>query len=148
MSSGRFPVTTTPDVLANLKASVKTALDSLDAAFPALPPRVVPDGQGGAWVEYIDMPLGAPFEQDSTFVVFLLPFNLPGSDIYPMFVRPDLTRLDGQSLGQAFQVTQLSWPGEPLPRSVVQLSRRTRGAFAAQTAAQKLIKVLEWMLTT
>ena len=141
-------MTTTPDVLAGLKASVKAALDSLDAAFPSVSRRVVPDGQGGAWVEYIDMPLGAPFAQDSTFVVFLLPFNLPGSDIYPMFVRPDLTRADRQSLGQAFQATQLSWPAEPVPRPVVQVSRRTRGSFAAQTAAQKLVKVLEWMLTT
>ncbi len=107
--------------------------------------RVVSDGQGGAWVEFKDLPLGPPYTQELTFMVCLLPFNLPGSDIYPMFVRPDLTRLDGQPLGQAFQVTQLAWPGESAPRPVVQVSRRTRGAFAAQTAAQKVCKVLDWM---
>jgi hypothetical protein len=131
-----------------VKSSVRDALDSLGAAFPSVSRQVVPDGQGGAWVEYTDMPLGEPYAQGSTFVVFLLPFNLPGSDIYPMFVRPDLSRLDGQPLGQAFQLTQLSWPGEPTVRSVVQVSRRTRGAFATQSAAQKLTKVLEWMRTT
>src|SRR5687768_11603623 len=103
--------------------------------------RVVPDGQGGAWVEFTNMPLGPPYAQDATFVVVLLPFNLPGSDIYPMFVRDDLSRLDGQPPGQSFQVTQLAWPGDPEPRPVVQVSRRTRGSFAAQTAAQKVSKV-------
>jgi hypothetical protein len=141
-------VTTTPEVGALVKASVKAALESLESAFPALPMRIVPDGQGGAWVELTDVPLGPPFAQESTFLVFLLPFNLPGSDIYPMFARADLTRLDGQPLGPAFQVTQLTWPGEAGARPVVQVSRRTRGAFASQTASQKVLKVLEWMRTT
>ena len=148
MSSGRSPVTTTPEVAALVKASVRAALESLEQAFPTLPMRVVPDGQGGAWVELTDVALGPPFGEESTFLVFLLPFNLPGSDIYPMFVRPDLTRLDGQPLGPAFQGTQLSWPGESGARAVVQVSRRTRGAFASQTASQKVLKVLEWMRTT
>jgi hypothetical protein len=138
-------VTTTPEVAAGLKTSVRDALASVEATFPSIEMRVVPDGQGGAWVEFLDLPLGAPYTHDTTFVVFLLPFNLPGSDIYPMFVRPDLSRINGQPLGQAFQVSQLSWPGEQTPRAVVQVSRRTRGSFAAQTAGQKVSKVLDWM---
>jgi hypothetical protein len=124
-----------------------TALESLDAAFPGVSRRVVPDGQGGAWIEFADVPLGAPYAQATTYVVFLLPFNLPGSDIYPLFVCDDLSRLDGLPLGQGFQPTQLAWPGEPSARAVVQVSRRTRGSFAAQTAAQKINKVLDWMRT-
>jgi hypothetical protein len=139
-------VTTTPEVLARLKASVTAALESLEAAFPSVPIRVVPDGQGGAWVEFTELALGAPYVQETTFLAFLLPFNLPGSDIYPMFVRPDLSRLDGRPLGQAFQATQLAWPGDAAQRPVVQVSRRTRGGtFAAQTAAQKVNKVIDWM---
>ena len=49
-------------------------------------------------------------------------------------------------LGDAFQATQLSWTGEPQNRQVTQISRRTRDqAFTAQTAAQKVAKVLHWM---
>jgi len=107
----------------------------------------VPDTQGGAWVEMADVPFGPPYHQDSSFVVFLLPFNLPGSDIYPFFIRPDFARIDGGSLGQAFQTTQLSGPGEPMPRPVTQVSRRTRGGFVAQTAPQKVAKVLDWIRT-
>lgn len=138
-------MTTTPEIAALLKAPVNTALESLSAAFAGVSRRVVPDGQGGTWVEFVDMPLGAPYAQATTYVVFLLPFNLPGSDIYPLFVCHDLARLDGQPLGQGFQQTQLAWPGEQLARPVVQVSRRTRGSFAAQTAAQKINKVLDWM---
>jgi hypothetical protein len=97
-------------------------------------------------VQFREFALGPPYRQGATFLVFLLPFNLPGSDIYPMFVRPDLTRLDGQPLGQAFQVTELAWPGALSARSVVQVSRRTRGASTTQTAAQKVIKVVDWIL--
>ena len=117
------------------------------AVFPSLEIKVTPDGQGGAWVEVLDVPIGQTYVQATTFVVFLLPFNLPGSDIYPLFVRPDLARADGQPLGPAFQQTQLSWPAEPMPRPVTQVSRRTRGAFASQTAAQKVMKVLDWLRT-
>jgi hypothetical protein len=64
-----------------------------------------------------------------------------------MFVRPDLSRLDGGPLGPAFQNTPMSWPGETEPRQVTQVSRITKGDFAAQTAAQKVTKVLGWMKT-
>jgi hypothetical protein len=138
-------VTTTPEIAAALKAAVRDALASLTNGFPETRLNVTPDGQGGAWIEMLDVPLGAAYSPDTTFVAFVLPFNLPGSDIYPLFVRPDLTRVDRQPLGPAFQPTELSWPAEPDPRPVIQVSRRTRGAFASQTASQKVTKVLDWM---
>lgn len=138
-------MTTTPDAAA--KSAVLRALEVIHAAFPDWSVRTYPDGQGGLWVEQPEVPLGPPYVQDDTFVVFLLPFTLPGSDIYPMFVRPDLSRLDGAPLGEGFAVTELSWPAENEPRPVVQVSRRTRGSFAQQTASQKVSKVLDWVMT-
>lgn len=143
-SSGRSPVTTTPDAAA--KTAVLQAIEVIKDAFPDLPDRTCSDGQGGLWVELTGVPLGPPYVQDDTFLVFLLPFTLPGSDIYPMFVRPDLTRLDGAPLGEGFAVTELSWPAEQVPRPVVQVSRRTRGSFVLQTASQKISKVLDWVM--
>lgn len=93
----------------------------------------------------LEVPFGLPYLQDTSFVIFLLPFNLPSSDIYPFFIRPDFARTDGSALGPAFQSAQLSWPGDPSPRPVLQVSRRTRGAFAAQTAPHKVAKVLDWI---
>ncbi|WP_310963883.1 hypothetical protein [Nocardioides terrisoli] len=136
-------MTTIPDLV--VKAGVQQALDNLRAAFPDWVLTVLPDGQGGAWVEVASVPLGAPYVQGESFLIFLLPFTLPGSDIYPMFVRADLARIDGGPLGDGFQQTEVSWPGEAAPRPIIQVSRRTRGAFAAQTASQKVAKVLDWM---
>lgn len=144
MSSGRSLVTTIPDAAA--KTAVLQALDVIRDAFPAWPVHTCPDGQGGLWVELTEIPLGPPYVQKDTFLVFLLPFTLPSSDIYPMFVRPDLVRLDGNPLGEGFVVTELAWPAEQVARPVVQVSRRTRGSFAQQTASQKVSKVLDWVM--
>jgi hypothetical protein len=145
-SFGRFPVTTTPEAHFALKGAVSSAIATLRAGYGENQIRVVADGQGGAWVEILSVELGPPYLQDTTFVVFLLPFNLPGADIYPLFVRDDLARHDGAVLGDGLQRTTLSWPGQPAQRAVVQISRRTRrGAFASQTAMQKIEKVLEWL---
>jgi hypothetical protein len=139
-------VTTTPDQRLMLKGAVVSALDGLRAAYGHTQVLDIPDGQGGAWAELQDVELGPTYVQDTTFVVFLLPFNLPGADIYPIFVRDDLARRDNAPLGEGLQRTALSWPGQPAQRPVVQVSRRTRGgAFTAQTAAQKVEKVLEWL---
>jgi len=138
-------VTTIPEPAA--KAAVNDALETIKHAFPDCGLATRPDGQGGLWVELTDVPLGNPYQQATTFLVFLLPFTLPGSDIYPMFVCRDLSRVDEQPLGEGFQPTELSWPAEGTPRPVVQVSRRTREGFAAQTAAQKVAKVLDWIRT-
>jgi len=117
------------------------------AAYPSTTIETVPDGQGGVWVEMKDVALGAPYVQADSYLIFLLPFSLPGSDIYPMFLRHDLVRLDQAPLGEGFQGTELAWPGEAIARPVVQVSRRTRGSFASQTAPMKIAKVLEWVRT-
>lgn len=139
-------MTTTHEQRFALKAAVETALADLKSVYGEDHVLAVPDGQGGAWIEIDHVELGVTYVQLSTFLVFLLPFNLPGADIYPMFVRDDLARRDGRQLGDGLQRTTLSWPGQPSQRPVVQISRRTRGGtFAAQTAAQKTEKVLEWL---
>jgi hypothetical protein len=144
MRSGRSLVTTTPELVA--KHAVLEAYDTLRVAYPHVEMTATPDGQGGLWVEFAAVPLGDVYVQNDTFLVFNLPFNLPGGDIYPMFARPDLSRADGGALGEGFARTQLLWNGAPSPQEVTQLSRRTRGnAFTAQTAAQKVAKVLHWM---
>jgi hypothetical protein len=140
-------VTTTPDKTSLLKGPVRSAIELLQRAYSSTTLRIVPDAQGGAWIEMLDVPFGPPYVQSNSFVIFLLPFNLPGSDIYPFFVRPDFARVDGAVLSPCFQATQLSWPGDPGPRPVLQVSRRTRGAFSTQTAPHKVAKVLDWIRT-
>jgi hypothetical protein len=138
-------VTTTPD-LADVKEAVKSALADIVSAYGEDRVRVVPDGQGGAWIEIAEVELGDHYAQDTTFVICLLPFNLPGADVYPLFVRNDLTRRDGKGLGEGFGTTSVNWPGDAETRPVVQVSRRTRGnAFVLQTPRQKIDKVFDWV---
>jgi hypothetical protein len=138
-------VTTTPEATA--KTAVQQAYEDIKAAFPDFTASATPDGQGGLWVELTGVRLGAPYAQTETFLAFLLPFNLPGGDIYPMFMRPDLSRLDGSPLGDGFARTQLQRTAEDQPRDVTQISRRTRGNnYALQTAPQKVTKVLDWVM--
>lgn len=130
-----------------MKAAVAKGVAEIARAHGESKVRAVPDGQGGAWVEVTGVALGAPYVQGDTFLVCLLPFNLPTADVYPMFVRSDLTRLDAQPHGPGFGVTALQWPGEPAQRPVMQLSRRTAGDPSAQTPLQKIEKVLHWLRT-
>lgn len=138
-------MTTTPEQLALLKPAVRSALQGIEHAYSPTTVLVHADGQGGAWIRLASVPLSRTYEQGETFAIFLLPFNLPGVDVYPLFVRPDLTRGDGAPLGPAFQTTTLAWTGEPSQMQIVQVSRRTQGDFAAQTPAQKVEKVLAWI---
>lgn len=140
-------MTTTPD-LSGLKEAAATALADIVTAYGESRVRAVPDGQGGVWIEIADVPLGGPYAQATTFVICLLPFNLPAADVYPLFVRNDLSRTDGKGPGKGLRSTSVNWPGDSQPRAAVQVSRRTRGnAFTLQTPLQKIEKVLDWLRT-
>lgn len=152
MSFGPSPATTTPDPVSTatdgIKAAVRVAARGIVTQFGDGNVTVYPDGQGGAWVEIADLYLGTAYTQDTTFLMCQLHFNLPSADVYPMFIRPDLTRTDGKPLGDGFQNTQAKWTGEPSFRPVIQVSRRTRNSqFTAQSPAQKIEKVLVWIRT-
>ncbi len=130
----------------NVKSAVRDAVAGLRAQYGEDHVREIPDGQGGAWVEIDELELGDAYVQGATFLLCLLPFNLPNADVYPTYVRHDLARADGQPLGEGFQVTQVQLPGVGQPRPVVQVSRRTReGLFVQQTPSQKIEKVLVWI---
>jgi hypothetical protein len=147
MSSGQFQEMTTPD-LAGAKESVVAALAEVIKGFGSDRVCRVLDGQGGVWIEISDIELGSPYAQEQTFAICLLPFNLPAADIYPLYLRHDLSRLDGGALGEGFTVTALQWPGDPEPRPVTHVSRRTRGGgFNLQNPRQKIDKVLDWVRT-
>ena len=131
--------------MAELKEAVATGVAGITDSFGSANVRVVPDGQGGAWVEIGTVDLGVPYEQETTFLICQLQFTLPAADVYPMYVRGDLSRADKQAHGQGFSATQLNWPGDKQPRPVYQVSRRTQGDFTLQTPLQKIEKVLAWI---
>jgi hypothetical protein len=131
--------------VAEFKEAVANGIAEITASYGSDNVRAVPDGQGGAWVEIKTVALGMPYEQDNTFLICQLQFTLPAADVYPMFLRGDLSRADKLAHGQGFSATQLNWPGAEQPTPVTQVSRRTQGDFTAQTPLQKIEKVLGWI---
>ena len=139
-------MTTTPEFAA--KTAVIEAYEAIVAAFPECPATACRMVKAGSGVELSGVALSETYAQADTFMAFRLPFNLSGGDIYPMFMRPDLSRRDRAPLGAGFALTNLQRTPTDAPRAVIQVSRRTRGGkFLLQTAPQKIMKVLDWVRT-
>jgi hypothetical protein len=127
----------TPD----MNAAVSSAIDSLRKCFPESVVMVDPDGAGGARVAVETVSLSGHYNQSETWIAGHLVAQLPYADIYPLFVRGDLTRSDGRSLGSGLSNGQMF-----LGRSAVQVSRRSNHRDPAiETAAHKFMKVIEWL---
>jgi hypothetical protein len=119
---------------------VEGAVEELRASFPDAEVVVSGTGDGGVLVTIDPVFLGYIYDQDSTWVKFAISFQYPHADIYPLFVRPDLTRIDGRDHSPA--IASGSFQGEP----ATQVSRRNnRLNPATDTAAIKVLKVVEWL---
>ena len=124
-----------------MKAEVEKAIEQIRASFPGKQLTAREDGEGGAYVIVDDIELGPPYSQDLTWVGARITFQYPYADVYPVFVRGDLARKDGQALGEATAVGQ-TFEG----RSAVQISRKSNRLNPGRdTAAMKLQKVLAWL---
>lgn len=120
---------------------VTSALDEIKAAFPKATIEVKEEGDAVVVLLHPVDP-GGTYVQRETWVGFRITFQYPYSDVYPHFVRGDLTRADGADLGEGMSVTTFE------NRAAVQISRRSnRLDPATDTALIKLHKVLEWLRT-
>ena len=86
------------------------------------------------------MELGPAYKQSKTWVAFHITYGYPQAEVYPHFVRADLSRVDGSPLGQGTSLGQFRG------QEAIQLSRRSNQLNpAVQTAQLKLEKVLQWL---
>lgn len=122
----------------NVTPEVQAAIVEIAAAYPNV--NAHPDGDGGAHVVVQDVPLGPAYAQRKTWVGFHITYAYPQADVYPHFVRADLSRVDGGALGNGTS------GGQFRGQAAIQLSRRsTRLNPAVQTALLKLQKVIQWL---
>jgi len=120
--------------------SVERAIEEIRSSFQDCPVEADGDDSGGAYVTVRNIPLGAPYAQPDTWIGFLITFQYPYADVYPHFARPDLSRTDGRGLGEGFGNAQ--YRNQP----AIQISRRSNKLNpATDTAALKLLKVLQWL---
>jgi hypothetical protein len=124
-----------------LTPDVAEAIEQIKATFDGHPVTVREDGDGGAYVTVDGIDPGSVYSQSETWVGFCITFQYPDADVYPHFVRNDLSRADGRELGEGM-TRNATFDS----RSAVQVSRRSNHRNPAfDTAAIKLLKVIEWL---
>ena len=128
--------------MTQIQPQIEKAIAEVRGSFPDCRVEAEPDGGGGAYVTVYDVPLGPPYLQSKIWVSFQITFQYPYADVYPHFACAELARADGRSLGEGFG--NANWRGRP----ATQLSRRSNKLNpATDTAALKLLKVMQWLRT-
>lgn len=123
-----------------MNPEVEGAVAELRASFPSADVTAEADGNGGAFVEVNPVDPGPSYVQRETWLRFLIGHQYPYADVYPLYVRSDLARVDGNGHGEGIAFNDFR--GE---RSL-QLSRRSNHRSAEfDTATRKVHKVLEWL---
>jgi len=129
--------------MSEIKPAVVKAIEEIRSTFPDQQVECYADGSGGGFVVVRSLPLIPPYAQAETWVGFQITFPYPYADVYPHFVRPDLSRTDGKALGDGFS-SPAQFRGQP----AIQISRRSNKLNpATDTACLKLLKILQWMKT-
>lgn len=95
------------------------------------------DGAGGAFVEVLTVALPPPFNSP-TWVGMHLTHTYPDSEIYPVFLRPDLCakKLEVNALRDS------TWRNRPATQFSLRVMRTTRDP-ASESATQKVLKTIE-----
>lgn len=120
---------------------VAEAIEELRGTFEGATVSVKADGEGGAYVRVDPVDPGPPYAQRETWIGFRITAQYPYADVYPLFVSNDLSRVNGQPLGEGMS-PNVPFDGQP----AVQVSRRSNHLNpATDTAAFKVLKVLGWM---
>ena len=119
---------------------VTQAINDIRVAYPDTEVDVFEDGAGGANVVVRAVPLAGIYRQRETWIGFHIVHTYPYADVYPHFVRADLQRVDGQSLGKGTSSAHFR------NDEAIHLSRRSNHHNpATDTALLKLQKVLRWL---
>jgi len=120
--------------------TVAEAVEEIKQTFEGVPVVARDDEEGGAYVRIEPVDPGPPYAQRETWIGFRITAQYPYADVYPLFVRPDLSRTDCQALGEGMAAA--TFDGQP----AVQVSRRSNHLDpGTDTAALKVLKVLRWM---
>lgn len=121
---------------------VADAIEKIRATVTPNPVTVREDGEGGAFVIVEGADPGPLYTQTDTWIGFRITFQYPYADVYPHYVRGDLSRRDQRALGDGTS------PATFESRPAIQLSRRSNHLNpATDTAVLKMLKVLEWLRT-
>jgi hypothetical protein len=122
---------------------VEKAIAETRAAFVGHQVDVEPDSEGGAYVTVQGLHLGDQYAPNTSWVAFHITFQYPHADVYPHFCVAGLKK-NGQDVTPPFH--KGDWKTPSIAAPATSFSRRSnRWNPAADTAAIKLTKVLDWI---
>jgi len=124
-----------------MKVEVTMAIDELKRQFSDSAFIIREDGQGGAYVVMEPVPIGSRYTPASTWFGFHIAAQYPYSDIYPIFIGANVSRIDGQVFNAPVTAGH-HFEGRP----ALQVSRRnTTAPVRGQKATGKVLKVLDFL---
>ena len=121
-----------------MKPEIEQAIADLRSCFGDTE-MVAHAGENGNVIVTIEaVDLGPLYTPQQSWIKFQITFQYPYADIYPLFVRPDLVRADGQPHGKGINLT--SFEGQP----ALQLSRQNNHLNPEiDNATLKVTKVIQ-----
>jgi hypothetical protein len=131
---------------ANLKPPVLLAIEEIRAQFAGHLVETWADGDGGAFVRVHALDLSNTYEPETVWIGFHLTFQYPQADVYPHYLPASFRYRDGRNLiapmhrGHTWQ--PLGGQAEP---AVIVSRRSNRLNAATDTAALKLLKIIDWI---
>lgn len=130
---------------ASLSSELRDAVDELRATFPDADVRAVPDGSGGCWIIIDTVEIGVRWDPAKTWIGFHLAANYPYADVYPLFIDAACRLVESGGLPEAV-TAGAAMPG--VEGQCLQVSRKSnRWNPIRDTAAQKLLNVIDWLAT-
>ena len=127
-----------------MNPSVTQAIAEIQATFAGHQVDVEPDPDGGAFVSVRDLHLGDQYMPSVSWVGFHITFQYPHADVYPHYCVAGLKK-NGADVGVPFHKAEWK-PPSGAAVSATSISRKSNHwNAAADTAAIKLLKVLDWV---
>lgn len=135
-----------------MKEAIAKGIDELRDAFPDSSVSLVEDPEGGAYVLVDPVDIGAAFSPRVTWIGFHITWPYPDADVYPLFIRSDITYVGQQPTPNQHPEGALPVPlsrGATLPgfeKPATQISRRSnRRDPHSDSATRKLLRVIEFL---
>ena len=131
-----------------MNQAVSVAIDEIRATFTGHQVDVEPDDQGGAFVEVHAVSIGERYTETHSWFGFRITFQYPHADVYPHYCVPGLSRRDGKALSPGIHLNH-PWQTPTQITPATMLSRRSKRLDPNfDTAATKLLKVVDWLRST
>jgi len=126
-----------------MNSNVEQAIAEIRATVAGHQVDVEPDADGGAYVTVRDVHLGDQYTPSVSWVGFHITFQYPHADVYPHYCVAGLKK-NGADVGKPFHKAEWKPPSGTVAATSVSRKSNHWNA-AADTAAIKLLKVLEWI---